>query len=675
MNIFELRFEFKKHKPIVLLFPYKLSNMKKCFLFLCLLLSISSFAIIRLPKLFADDMVLQRNKLIPVWGWADANEKIEIHFNKQIKTTIADANGKWFLKLDAEKAGGPYELSISGANKIILKNILVGEVWICSGQSNMEFSVSQADNAAAEIAAANYPMIRQFKVGKDLSSLPKEDFKAGSWQICTKASAGDFTAVGYFFAKKIQEELGIPIGIINTSWGGTVSETWTSREAFENSSEFAAMIAEMPKVDLDSISKVFIAKSTQRIERLQGSEINVAATSRFKELDYNDQNWPELNAAEVWESQELGEFDGVVWLRKEITIPANDLGEPALLELAKIDDEDISYINGIEVGRNTNWEAKRKYEIPAGVLKVGQNIIAIRIVDNSGGGGIYGDSGDLKLTIGSTQIPLAGKWKYQVESIKSEISPNAYPSLLYNAMLHPLIPYAFEGVLWYQGESNANRAYQYRTAFPLLINDWRAKWKQGDFPFYYVQLASFNEANGNSNNGSYWAELREAQTLTLKLANTGMCVTTDIGIPNNIHPTNKQDVGKRLAAIALNKVYKKNNIYGGPRFKMMQIRANEIVIQFENTGSGLSTSDKNNLIKGFEIAGKDQIFHPAKAVIHANQLIISSENCTNPLAVHYGWADDASAGNLYNKEGFPAEPFRTDDWKTLSKKVKYKIVK
>jgi len=649
--------------------------MKKCFLLLSLIISITCFSNVRLPKLFADDMVLQRNKLIPVWGWAEANEKIEIHFNKQIKTTTADANGKWFLKLDFEKAGGPYELTIVGRNKIILRNILVGEIWICSGQSNMEFTVSQSDNAAAEIKTAKNPMIRQFKVAKDLSSLPKIDFKGGNWQICTESTVGDFTAVGYFFAKKIYAELGIPIGIINTSWGGTVSETWTSREAFENSSEFSAMIAEMPKLDLDSISKVFIAKSTKRIERLQGSEINVAATSRFKEFDYDDRNWPELNAAEVWESQELGEFDGVVWLRKEITITANDLGQPALLELAKIDDEDISYINGIEVGRNTNWEAKRKYEIPAGLLKVGQNIIAIRIVDNSGGGGIYGDSRDLKLTIGSTQIPLAGKWKYQVESIKSEISPNAYPSLLYNAMIHPLIPYAFEGVLWYQGESNANRASQYRTAFPLLINDWRKKWNQGDFPFYYVQLSSFNEANGNSNNGSYWAELREAQTLTLKLANTGMCVTTDIGIPNNIHPTNKIDVGKRLAAIALNKVYKKNNIYSGPRFKSMEIKQKEVIIHFENTGSGLSTSDKNKLIKGFEIAGIDQIFYPAKAIINANKLIISSDNCKNPVAVHYAWADDASDANLYNKEGFPAEPFRTDDWKTLSKNVKYKIVK
>ena len=649
--------------------------MKKQFLFLFIAFSFCANANVRLPKIFADDMVLQRNKLIPIWGWADANEKIEIKFNKQTKTTKADKNGKWIIRLDAENAGGPYELSIKGINKIIIKNVLVGEVWICSGQSNMEFKVSQADNFEKEINDANYPSIRQFTVSRDVSSLPKDDVKAGKWEICNKSTVGNFTAVGYFFAKKIFAELKIPIGLIHTSWGGTVSETWTSREGLESSDEFKEMIAGMPNVNLDSISKVFNKSISKRVETLQGSKINPEISETYKEFSFNDSTWPEMNEPEVWESQALGEFDGVVWLRKSIILSANEAGKSGTVELSKIDDEEISYVNGVEVGRNNNWDAKRKYTIPAGILKEGNNVISIRVVDNGGGGGIYGESDDLKITIGDKIIPLKGKWKYQVESVKSDIGPNSYPSLLFNAMVNPLIPYAFEGVLWYQGESNASRAQQYKKAFPLLITDWRKKWNQGDFPFYFVQLSSFNETNGNSNNGSMWAELREAQSQTLKLPNTGMCVTTDIGNPTNIHPTNKQDVGKRLAAVALKNVYKQNIVCTGPTYKSMEMQGNKIVVSFDNLGSGLSTSDKYGYVKGFEIAGEDNVFYYAKAQIVNDKVVIYSENVPSPVAIHFGWADDASDNNLYNKEGFPADSFRTDNWKNVTDNVKYKMVK
>lgn len=646
--------------------------MKKNLVLLLLTFSFFANANVRMPKLFADDMVLQRNKLIPIWGWADANEKIEIRFNKQIKTTKADKNGKWTIRLNAENAGGPYELSIQGKNKIVIKNVLVGEVWICSGQSNMAFTVNGANNFEKEKTEADYPFIRQFTVERNVSSLPQEDVKEGKWVVCNKTTVGDFTAVGYFFAKKIYSELKIPIGLINTSWGGTNSETWTSREGFESSDEFKEMIAEMPKVDLDSISKSFNISTSKRVELLQGSKINTALAETYKELGFNDSSWPELNEPEVWETQALGEFDGVVWLRKSITLSSNDTGKAATIELGMVDDEDISYINGVEVGRNINWDAKRKYAIPAGILKEGNNVISIRVVDNGGGGGIYGEIENLKLTIGNSSIPLSGKWKYQVESIKSDFSPNNFPSLLFNAMLNPIIPFAFQGVLWYQGETNAPRAYQYRKAFPLLITDWRKKWNQGDFPFYFVQLATYT-TSGNSNLGCDWAELREAQTMTLQLPNTGMAVTTDIGIPNDIHPTNKQDVGKRLAAIALNKVYNKNIVYSGPTFKSMEIYGNQITATFENIGSGLSTPDKYGYIKGFEVAGKDQIFHYAKAFIFNNKVVIFSDDVANPLALRFGWIGDASDNNLFNKEGFPAVPFRTDDWNTITKNVKYKF--
>jgi sialate O-acetylesterase len=647
--------------------------MKKYLVFLFMMFSIIANANVRMPLLFSDGMVLQRNKPIPVWGWADANEKVEVHFNKQTKTITADKNGKWMVKLDSEKAGGPFELSIIGKNKIVITNVLVGEVWICSGQSNMEFQVYKAMNAKAEIEDSNYPMIRHFGVAQDLSGSPKEDLKAGKWAVCNKETVRDFTAVGYFFAKKLYAELKIPIGIINTSWGGTCVETWTSREAFGKSDDFKNRMAEVPIIDIDSLSKGYAKAMRERVEKIQGSKVSTDGESTFKELTFDDASWSELNVPALWENQPLGDLDGVVWMRKTITLSAEDIKNGATLSLAKIDDEDITYVNGIEVGRNTIWETKRVYSIPTNILKEGVNVIAVRVVDNTGGGGIYGDAVDLKLTLGNKILPLEGKWKYKVIVVKTSLSPNSYPSLLYNAMVNPLISFAFQGVLWYQGEANVWRAKEYKTAFPLMINDWRIQWIQGNFPFYFVQLSTYNEYNGNSKTGSKWAELREAQTETLKLPNVGMAVTTDIGNAKDIHPTNKQDVGKRLAAIALNNVYGKKMVYSGPIFKSQEIKGNQIILTFDNIGNGLSTSDPNGILKGFEIAGTDKVFYLAKAMIKDNQVIVSNENVPNPVAVHYGWADDDTEINLFNKENFPASPFRTDDWEMITANEKYKI--
>ncbi|MDO8317494.1 MAG: sialate O-acetylesterase [Flavobacterium sp.] len=650
--------------------------MKKQYLFLLVILisSISINAQVSVAKIFADNMVLQRNTPIPVWGTAKANEKIEIRFNKQIKKAKADKNGKWMIRLDNENAGGPYSLAIKASNTVQIKNVLVGEVWLCTGQSNMEWSVEQSNDAKKEMTSANNPMIRHIKIEKEVNSIPQSSVNSkNSWQVCDSTTVGDFTAIGYFFAKNLYNELKIPVGLINASWGGTNIETWISREGFESSDEFKEMIAGMPKVDLDSLSKLKVRGFEKKIETLQGAKINSAGASAFKESVFNDSKWPELNMPQLWEPQILGEFDGVVWLRKSFTLSADDSKNEALLELAQIDDEDITYVNGVKVGSMGKYDSKRKYAIPAGILKEGINIIAVRVTDTGGGGGIYGETANLKLTVGTTIIPLSGKWKFQVESTKTSTNENSLPSLCYNAMINPLIPFAFKGVLWYQGESNAGRAYQYQKAFPLMINDWRQKWNKGDFPFYFVQLATFF-AGGNSNEGSGWAELREAQTMTLSLPNTGMVVTTDLVTnPSDIHPTNKQDVGKRLAAIAFNDLYNKKMICSGPTFKSLEMKGNQIIVSFDNIGTGLSTPDKYGYIKGFEIAGKDQVFHYAKAFIKDNKVILSSEEVPSPIAVHFSWIGDATESNLFNKEGFPAVPFRTDEWKTVTKEEKYKI--
>jgi sialate O-acetylesterase len=645
--------------------------MKAYFTILFLAVGICASANVKLPLLFNDGMVLQREKPIPVWGWADVGEKIEIRLNDQVVRTKTGKDGKWMVHLTPEKAGGPYRMTVKGQNTVALNDVWIGEVWICSGQSNMEFSVNKTMNAKGEIADADFPMIRQFLVEKDMSATPKEILKSGKWEICSTATVGNFTAVGYFFTKKIYAELKIPIGLIHTSWGGTCVETWTSREAFEGDDGFKAMMAGIPIVDMDSMAANQLKSITDRIEKIQGTKIGADNETTFKHTAFDDGNWSEMEAPGLWENQQLSDLDGVVWMRKSITVSKEAANKEAVLELAKIDDHDVTYINGVQVGTTNRYDERRIYEIPSGVLKEGTNVIAVKITDYSGGGGIWGDAPDLKLTVQKTVIPLAGQWKYHVVKIRSEVSPNSYPSLLYNAMLNPLIPYAFRGVLWYQGEANVNRAEQYKKTFPLMIADWRNKWGQGDFPFYYVQLSSFDEFGGNSNKGSKWAELREAQAATLQVPNTGMCVTIDIGDARDIHPTNKQDVGKRLAAIALHNVYEKDIVFSGPTFNSMETKENRIVLAFENIGSGLRTSDKYGYIKGFEIAGEDGQFHYAKAYIEGDGVIVHCDKVELPVAVRYGWSDDAGDCNLFNMENFPALPFRTDAWPTLTKDVKY----
>ncbi|WP_342691636.1 sialate O-acetylesterase [Flavobacterium polysaccharolyticum] len=627
---------------------------------------------VRMPLIFADGMVLQRNKPIPVWGWADANEKIEVHFKQQTKTITADATGKWMVKFDAEKAGGPFVLSIKGKNQIVLKDVLVGEVWICSGQSNMEFQMYKLPDFETQKAQANNVMIRQFLVAQDLSGTPKEELKEGKWTNANAESLKDFTAVGYFFAQKIYADLKVPIGIINTSWGGTCVETWTSREALANNNDFKNSVAHIPQVNMDAVFETYKKSLLDNIQKVQGFEVSLNNENQFKTPDFNDSKWPEIKIPSLWENQQIGNIDGVVWMRKSIVLTAQQAQQGAVLHLSKIDDEDVTYVNGVQVGTNKLWDAPRKYTIPSGILKEGINVIAVRITDYTGGGGIYGDPSDLKLTFNDSEIKIDGAWKFNVVQVKIAISPNSFPSLLYNAMVNPLIPYAFQGVLWYQGEANVWRAHQYKKAFPLLIQDWRTQWGQGDFPFYYVQLSTFDEFGGNSNKGSRWAELREAQSETLHVKNTGMAVTTDIGNAKDIHPTNKKDVGLRLAAIALNNLYGQKGVFGGPIYKAHQIKGKQIVLTFDVIGGGLSTPN-NAELKGFEIAGNDKVFYSAKAFIKDNKIIVSSDEVLNPLAVRYGWADDDTEINLFNKEKFPASPFRTDNWELITANEKYKI--
>ena len=631
---------------------------------------------IRLPQLFTSHMVLQRDRAIPLWGWADPKETITVTFKGQTQTVVAGKDGTWRITLKPEPTGGPFDLSFKGKNQIVLQDILLGDVWICSGQSNMEWEVEETENAPLEIANANFPQIRHFKINKTLAITPQSDVPSGGWNICSPETVSKFTAVGYFFARELNQQLRIPIGLINTSWGGTMVETWISKEAFAQNPDFKDMIADLPVIDLDSLSKVKKAVLNRHVQSLQGPFSDSSTIAQWKNLHYNDEKWPTLNAPGNWEYQALGEFDGEVWLRKTFELDSADHIKNALMQLAKIDDWDETYLNGVRIGGMDRYTFLRKYAIPDGLLRKGKNVIAVKVTDTGGGGGIWGDPNDLFLTMDQIQLSLAGAWKFQVANISiisHGIGPNDYPTLLYNAMIAPLIPVGIKGAIWYQGESNADRAEEYQKSFPLMITDWRKRWNQGDFPFYFVQLASFKAQNGNSKQGSTWAELREAQSKTLQLPHTGMAITTDIGNPEDIHPRNKQDVGKRLAALALNNDYGQATVCQGPTLNAMTVDGNRAILSFSNQGTGLMTKDKYGYLRGFEIAGADQKFYYAKAWIENNHVVVFQENVPVPLAVRYGWADDASDNNLYNQEGFPAPPFRTDNWPGITAGRKYKI--
>jgi sialate O-acetylesterase len=651
--------------------------MKKTVLLLAAtMISSMGFADVRLPNIFGDNMILQRDKPIPVWGWADKNEKITIQFNQQTQIVKADKNGQWKVLLHPEKAGGPYNLSVKGKNALTLHDILMGDVWICSGQSNMEFHVNDVFNADKEKAASANPEIRHFYLPKDISATPKTDVKQSAWLPASPENTGAFTAVGYFFARALNEQLHVPIGLIHTSWGGTNVETWISREGLAGNPAFGDLMKNTPVLNLDSFALVSKNRVTKIVQSLQGGLPDAATAASWSAANTDDQAWLKMKVPGEWEQQQLPNFDGEVWFRSNFNIAAADAGKPAELSLGTIDDNDVTYINGTQVGATNQYNASRVYKIPAGVLKAGNNVIAVKIQDNGGGGGFTGEPADLFVNVDGHKQPLAGNWAFRISAVvptNSGVGPNSYPSLLYNAMINPILPFAIKGAIWYQGESNADRAYQYRTSFPLLINDWRRLWNQGEFPFYFVQLASFNSANGNSKNGSKWAELREAQTLSLNVPNTGMAVITDIGEPKDIHPRNKQDVGKRLAAVALHDTYGQNNVFSGPVYQSMQTNGNRITLSFSSIGGGLTVKDKYGYIRGFEIAGADQQFHYAKAYVEGDKVVVFTEEISSPVAVRYGWADDNLEDNLFNKEGFPAAPFRTDKWKGVTEEKKYSV--
>jgi len=625
----------------------------------------SVLADVRLNKIFSDHMVLQRGIEVKVWGQAAQDEKITVSINNQTVSTSAREDGKWEVSLAPMTAGGPYEMQITGKNSLSLQDILIGDVWICSGQSNMQWPVSRVQNAEDEIAAADHPNIRLYTVKRTLSATPRQELPEGEWQICLPASVPEFSAVGYFFGRSLEEELKVPLGLISSNWGGTVCETWTSREAIENFPEFEDKLAELEKTNVE---KLYDERDKNRKEWQQKIDANDLGMKEKWYLSPSvPADWQKMTLPQHWEDAGLEDLDGVVWFMNEVMLTPEQAAQSIFLHLGPIDNTDLTYINGTLIGSLVGRaDKKREYLVEPKVLKPGKNVISVRVTDYGGTGGIWGKPEELYYQTGeNTNISLAGQWAYKIglnELPKLElVGPNSYPTLLYNAMINPLIRFAIKGAIWYQGESNAGRAYQYRALFPAMITDWRKHWDQGDFPFLWVQLANFMQPKEEPTE-SAWAELREAQLRTLSLPNTGMAVIIDIGEADNIHPKNKQDVGYRLARHALKTAYQQDIVYSGPLYKSFKIEDAKIRIDFTNTGSGLTAKDRYGYLKGFAIAGEDKKFVWARAWIEDNTIVVYNEAIKHPLAVRYAWADNPDDANLYNKEGMPASPFRTDDW-------------
>jgi len=648
---------------------------------------------LKLPAIFADNMVLQQNHKCKVWGETEPGRTVLILSSWGVQSqTIAGSDGQWMTEIMTISSGGPHTITIqSGSENKVIRNVLLGEVWLASGQSNMEMPLAGWPpdapilNSAEEIAGANFSGIRFFTVSRTAAVIEQTDCP-GRWQICSPQTAPDFSATAFFFAKHLHQTLNVPVGILHSSWGGTPVQSWMDIKHLSRFEEYRQIEDRIAK----SLSRQ--TEYDKWLANLRQIKLNLADPACWTDLDFGDQHlagkefnetdWHEIQVPGGWEYAEPGRFDGVIWFRKGFVLPEAWKNMDLVLELGPIDDMDITYVNGVRIGANQGdglWQKERVYTIDKSLLLPGENKIAVRVLDNTGGGGMYGSPDKLKIYPSGhadDMLSLAGTWKYlpvaeymngvfyifnfmagdfyQRPELPVESGP-FMPGSLYNGMIHPLIPFTLQGAIWYQGESNAGEPELYTKLFPGMIQNWREDWGQGDFSFNFVQLAPFDYGSQTASQ-----KLREAQFKTLSVANTGMAVTVDIGDPLDVHPADKGNVGYRLALWALSRTYGKNLVYSGPLYKEMEIDEGRIIVRFEHIGSGLVL--KQGMENHFLVAGEDRVFHSAQVRIEGNRLIVSHPEISKPVAVRYLW-DNTSAATLFNVEGLPASGFRTDDWK------------
>jgi len=641
----------------------KLNNL----IYSILLISTSSYSQVKLPKLISDGMVLQRDAHVKIWGWASDGEQITVQFIDSTYYATADNNGEWELQLSNIKVGGPYAMQINAKNSITINDIVVGDVWVCSGQSNMGLSLGSVSNLYKdEIDHMDNPFIRQFFTFPRANFKDRDnDYRFGSWQHADSKNVRSLTAAGYFFAKTLYEKYKVPIGLINVSLGGSSAEAWISEESIKS---FPMYYEQLQKYKDPSLIERMNKQDDERVKNWyklirQSDEGLKDSQNVWSDPKINTSDWETMPLPGYWTDTKLGGINGVVWFRKEINIPSDMVGKPAIIKLGRIVDCDSVFINGKFIGSIGSQYAQRIYKIPEGLLKEDTNTIVIRVINYIRHGGFVPGK-KYEISAGDHKINLEGEWKYKLgaiaEPLEGRLFTGKIPTGLFNSGIAPMLDYRIKGVVWYQGESNTSRAFEHYDLFKLLIKDWRKNWHQGNFPFLFVQLPNFVEVNVEDTKYD-WAYFRESQLKALSIPNTGMAVTVDIGEWNDIHPVNKKDVGYRLALAAEKVAYgEKHIVYSGPIYKSMKVEGNKIFLTFTNTGSGLVAKNGGEL-KYFEICGVDNEYFPATAKIEEEKILVWNDKVKEPVAVRYAWANNPEGANLYNKEGLPAAPFRTSE--------------
>ena len=626
---------------------------------------------VRLPQLVSDGMVLQRDVPVNIWGWAAPGERVTIRFGGRTYSTRAAADSGWQVRLRPMKAGGPYTMDISASNHIVLKEILMGDVWFCSGQSNMVIPMERVkEKYPADIAGADYPQIRNFFVPTlaDVGAL-HADLPVSRWVAASPRDVLGFGAASYFFARQLYQRYHVPMGIINSSVGGTPIQAWISADGLKELPAEAERVARFKDTAyLRGLMHPAVASgggTGAAVSDMQHTDKGLSGPVKWYQPDFIPEGWHPYWLPGYWADQGIKGLNGVVWFRKEIEVPASMAGKPAHLFIGRIVDADETYVNGVKVGNIAYQYPPRRYEVPAGLLKAGKNLLVVRVTNTAGKGGFVPDK-RYELTDGVTHIDIRGDWQYKVGQVfatrsggGSPFSAQNEPTGLYNTMVAPAIRETIRGFIWYQGEANAGHPGEYGALLPALIADWRSKWGQGELPFLYVQLPNFMEVQ-YSPTESAWAELREAQLKTLAVPRTGMAVTIDVGEWNDIHPLDKKDVGDRLALLAEKLAYGEDSVVdSGPVYQGATVEGNKIIVRFTSIGSGLWVKGGGGL-QQFAIAGEDKKFVWADARISGETVVVSSDEVPAPRYVRYAWADNPEGANLYNQEGLPASPFRTD---------------
>lgn len=676
---------------------------------------------LRLPPLFGDHAVLQREAVVPVWGHSAPGSRITVELNGKQAETLANTDGYFIAYLPPQPAGGPYELVVSNpaaGERLTSKDIYLGEVWLASGQSNLYYPMASIPGIDLEDPAlANFPLVRFFQT--ELTTQPGKLSEApGVWEVAAVGRIGNFSAVAFFFARKLQQDLQVPVGILSSSWGGTTAEAWVSRAGLASDPHYRQLLeteslnqmnapdwwrnydrnypeewllfdhraiarvidgepSDIPQLGGERLKKLAEQKAAEIEETRRKLADNVGERENWhREMRRDSSGWDTAMLPGLW-SDIAASYDtnGVVWFRRELELPPEAAGQPLTLRLGAIDKTDITYFNGVKVGATGEvfdescWNLPRVYQVPGDLVKAGENVIAVRNASHLYAGGLTGPAEEMSVEVAGRQLPLAGRWFCRLEQNvgrRAELSgPGApasmyVPGILFQNKIEPLIPYALRGVIWYQGEANAWRYGEYAALMELLIRDWRYQFQQGEIPFLQVELAGF-EAAGDYDGNSTWARIREAQFQAAQATGNLIATAVDLGEADNIHPARKREVGERLAGCALRQAYRREIAALGPVLEKVEFAAGEAILTFGEIADGLRLREGDR-VKTMMIAGEDRVFHPAEVQIDGNKLIVRSDQVPRPVAVRYAWAQNPAAANLYNSAGLPAFPFRTDNW-------------